>query len=130
MANKVTTIDGLAQLMTAGFDTMGERFDRLEDRMDRAEKIQDEHTQLLQEHSQILREHSKKLITLDSKVDKLIGVTMALEADIKELYRMIAELRKDLAKETRHLPEYRARLENLELFARNVSHQTGIKFTD
>lgn len=62
----------------------------------------------------------------NQRLSRLEGKSDALEDDIKELYRMIEELRKDFEDFT---IEERARFANLENFARQVSLKTGIPFT-
>lgn len=65
------------------FEQVFERFDRLETRMDRVEKGQDE-------HNRILDEHTTRLRNIETKVDNIDGRLQAVEADIKELYQMVA----------------------------------------
>lgn len=73
------------------FEQVFERFDRLETRMDRAEKVQDEHTKILNEHTKILDEHTNRLQRLEEKTDSIDGRLQAVEADIKELYHIVAD---------------------------------------
>lgn len=51
--------------------------------------ILNEHSRNLGEHSQILREHTNKLDSLTESVDDIKGHLQALEADVKELYRIV-----------------------------------------
>ena len=87
------------------FDAIEERLDRIENRVDHVEKVQDEHSETLREHSvmlqehgktlrehsAMLREHSEQLNNLQQTATNIEGRLTALEADVKELYRMLAK---------------------------------------
>jgi hypothetical protein len=73
-------------------------FDAIEELLDRVEKTQSEHSKtlhghsvMLRGHSTTLREHGEQLRKLQDIATNIEGRLTALEADVKELYLMLAK---------------------------------------
>lgn len=64
----------------------------------------------------------------NQRLDKIEGTLEAIQADIKELYKMVSGLRKDMDGNKVSVSELEKRLSEVEAFARMLSKQTGIGF--
>ncbi|MES2971538.1 MAG: hypothetical protein V4702_04400 [Patescibacteria group bacterium] len=64
----------------------------------------------------------------NTRLDNIEGKLEAIQADIKELYKMIASLRKDINENKLHWIELERRVSAVETLAILISKKTGIKF--
>jgi len=100
------------QMTSDNFSRLEERMDRLEERMDLLEKTSREHTAAIKE--------------LTTRVDKLELTLEGVDDDIKYLYKLIEQLKKDLKRGLLSNEETRSRLEEVEAVARLLSQKYGL----
>lgn len=113
-----TSIDDLAESISVLAMAVDKGFKQVNVRLDALEKGQQEINLRLTRLETAQRETNQRL-------DRLEGNQEALEADVKELYTMLAELRRDFQAFTK---QQHARYKNLEDFALKVSVKTGIPY--
>lgn len=65
---------------------------------------------------------------VNTKLGKIEGTLLAIENDVKAIYRMLADVQKDVKSLRKGDKELDRRLANLEEFAKNLSRQTGVPF--
>ena len=121
-----TKIDHLTDLMIAGFDTMNGRFDRLEERMDRIEARMDHMEARMDALEATQRETNTRLSGIEDRLDHLEGLAETAASDIKELYGMISEFRRDFQEKLRHDAAVQQRIKNLEDFAAAAAQKLGM----
>lgn len=135
-------IDELAELVIAGFGTMNQRFDRLESRMDVLEVSMQKVEGRLSVVEARISNVEVKLSNVADKVEsieqrqiehndwlqRLDGRLAGVENDVKELYDMTAETRKQFALQLKKQPEQEKRLRKVEVFARAAARKTGVAF--
>jgi len=119
MAASPTTLDDIAESIADLTTMVSSEFSSV--RREMASEFANVRQEMKSEFDEVhaeIREANGRLTCIE-------GVGEAHEADIKELYEMVTELRKDIKKLTR---EERHRLADLEAFALRVAEQTGIPF--
>ena len=122
-------IANLTELVVAGFETMNERFDRLEARVGKLEVRMDSiEGKLLAVEARLFTVERKQREAADW-LQRLDGRLAGFESDVKELYGMAAETRKDFTAHLKKYPELDARLQKVERFARTAARKTGISFS-
>jgi peptidoglycan hydrolase CwlO-like protein len=93
---------------------VGEGFDKLE-------KGQAETNTRLYALEKGQAETNQRLNNVEDKLE-------AIQADIKELYKMITDLRKDIDENKLHWIQLEKRVSTVEAFATMISKKTGVKF--
>ena len=109
---KQATIEDVLVVIQDLSQMMSERFDRLEERMDKLEKVSREHTAAIQE--------------LTDRVERLEGHFGGLDEDVKYLYKLIENFKKDMKAGLLSAEETRSRLEEVEAIARQLSLRVGL----
>jgi chromosome segregation ATPase len=127
-----TSIDDLAEsisvLATAvdkGFKQVNVQFQGVNTRLDRLEIGQQSLREAQRETNQRLAKLEAAQRETNERLDRLEGNQQALEADVKELYTMLASLERAFHTFTK---EQHARYKNLEDFALKISAKTGIPY--
>ncbi|HEX8226940.1 MAG TPA: hypothetical protein VF572_03670 [Candidatus Saccharimonadales bacterium] len=121
-----TKIDHLTDLMIAGFDNMNGRFDRLEERMDRMEARMDHMEARMDALEVAQRETNTRLSGIEGRLDHLESLAKTAANDIKELYGMISEFKRDFPEKLRHDTAVQQRVKNLEDFTTVAAQKLGI----
>lgn len=111
----------LKDLTTAGFDTMNDRFDRLEAQVDRLEARVSRLDTHMTYQSAVQR-------AANVRWERSEGKNQAVEADIKEIYAMIASLKHRHGKQLAADAALNRRVQHVEAFVRELSAQTGIPY--
>ncbi len=114
MAKDITNQD-IFNLLQEFMQMTSDRFDSLEERMGTLEKASREHTTAIKE--------------LTARVDKIDLVLTGVDDDIKYLYKLIEQLKKDLKRGLLSNEETRSRLEEVEAVARQLSQKYGLNYS-
>lgn len=128
------TLESLAGLITAGFDTMDGRFDRLEGRVDNLEggmgglenRMGGLEGQMHDLGSRMSLQEAAQRAT-NERLESLTSSNKAIHSDLKEIYSRLTALEKHLPLATPQ--EYRQiqkQLQALVVWAEEVSQRTGI----
>ena len=139
MIAEPTTLNSLADaisrltvMVQTGFSDLNQKFEDLERRVANLEvqiaglqgQVGDLNSRVSNLEVQVTDLATSQRET-NQRLEHLEGNSIALEADVKELYFMIDELRKDFHTFTK---EEKKRFSHLESFAVKVSRKTGITF--
>lgn len=80
------------------------------------------------ETNQRLTSLEKGQTEANGRLTKIVGTLEAIQADIKELYKMVSSLRKEMNSQKMSISKLEKRISDVEAFAILVSRQTGIQF--
>lgn len=115
------------------FAQINERFDKIEGRLDKIELRLDKIEGRLDSIESVQAEHTKKfqeifikLEALDARIAKLEQHTSGLEDDVKYLYKMINDFKKDYSKGKLTDKELNDRLEEVEAMAKLLAMRVGL----
>lgn len=109
---KVITIEDLHELLLESMQITSDGFMQLNERMDRLEQASREHTKAIQE--------------LTVRVDRIEQQLEGVDGDIRYLYSLIENLKKDMKAGKLSEQDTRSRLEEVEAIAKRLSLKYGV----
>ncbi len=127
-AKKPTSMDDIADAITALATHMDKRFDAVELRLDRIEARLDAVEARLDSLESTISSHTHQLTNIENRLKNLEGSNAALENDVKEVYAMLSDVHQDIKQKKITDQKVLKRVQNLEQFADLVAKQTGIAF--
>lgn len=115
------------QMTSDRFDRLEERMESLEERMDKLEKRVASLEERMDSLEKASREHTRAIQELTARVDKIELALSGIDDDIKYLYKLVEQLKKDFKQGHLSEEETRSRLEEVEAIARQLSLKYGVK---
>lgn len=115
MGEQIHRLDVKVDSLDSKVDNLENKFDKLEAKVDNL----DRRTGRIEQH----------LIQSDARLERIEGTLTAIESDIKELYTMVSQLRKDFDKHAVTDKSLISRLNKVEAVMQQVAKQNGIVFT-
>ena len=119
MSKKDTSLDDIGQAVTDLGSMISQQIESTKTGLE--QQIESTKTEILGELFSFKTE-------TNTRFDKIEGTLTAIENDVKDMYKMLADVQKAVGKLRKNDKELDRRLTNLEEFAKNLSRQTGVPF--